>query len=126
MDTRERILTTAVRLFSSHGYASTSLSQVAKESAVSKALVLWHLESKEKLFRTVVQRTLEPYVVNALSHSAELSELDQIKRLIDNYYRFVSENLYSVRFVLSLILHEEKHPQDFVGQMRELQNLYCK
>jgi AcrR family transcriptional regulator len=124
MDTREKILDTAVRLFSGQGYGSTSLSQVAKEAQVSKALILWHFDSKEKLFRTVVQRSLEPYVVNVLDHPHDLPESEQIKRLIDNYYRFVSENLYSVRFVLSLILHEEKHPEDFVGHLSELQRLY--
>ena len=53
-----------------------------------------------------------------------LSELDQIKLLIDRYYRFVSENLYSVKFFLSLILREEQHPDDLVGHMNELQRMY--
>jgi AcrR family transcriptional regulator len=124
MDTREKILETAMRLFSGQGYGNTSLSQVAKEAQVSKALIFWHFENKEKLFRSAIQRTLEPYVVNVLDDLEGLSELDQIKRLIDEYYKFVSENLYSVKFVLSLILREEKHPDDVVGHMNELQRVY--
>ncbi|HYV58233.1 MAG TPA: TetR/AcrR family transcriptional regulator [Candidatus Nitrosopolaris sp.] len=124
MDTREKILETATRLFSAHGYTSTSLSQVAKEAQVSKALIFWHFENKEKLFRSAVQRTLEPYIINVLDELEGLSELDQIKLLIDRYYRFVSENLYSVKFFLSLILREEQHPDDLVGHMNELQRMY--
>ena len=124
VETREKILETATRLFSSHGYTSTSLSQVAKEAQVSKALIFWHFENKEKLFRSAVQRTLEPYIINVLDELEGLSELDQIKLLIDRYYRFVSENLYSVKFFLGLILREEQHPDDLVGHMNELQRMY--
>jgi TetR/AcrR family transcriptional regulator len=124
MDAREKIIATAVRLFSSQGYGNTSLSQVAKEAEVSKALIFWHFDNKETLFRTAVQRTLEPYFINVLDDLAGLSEVDQIKRLIDQYYTFVSENLYSVKFFLSLILREEKHPADLVGHMNELQRVY--
>ena len=124
MDTREKILATATRLFSTQGYANTSLSQVAKEAQVSKALIFWHFENKEKLFRTALQRTLEPYFINVVDDLEGLSEVDQIKRLIDQYYAFVSENLYSVKFVVSLLLRDEKHPDDLVGHVNELHRVY--
>ena len=124
MDTREKILETAMRLFSNQGYASTSLSQVAKEAQVSKALIFWHFENKDALFRTAIQRTLEPYIINVLDDLEGLDELEQVRRLIDEYYKFVSKNLYSVKFFLGLILREENHPDDVVGRMTELQRLF--
>ncbi|MFN8545431.1 MAG: TetR/AcrR family transcriptional regulator [Candidatus Binatia bacterium] len=124
MDTREKILETAMRLFSTQGYSNTSLSQVAKEAEVSKALIFWHFENKETLFRTALQRTLEPYFINVLDDLEGLSELEQVKRLVDEYYTFVSKNVYSVKFFLGLILREDKQPDDVVGHMRELQRLY--
>ena len=124
MDTREKILETAMRLFSTQGYGNTSLSQVAKEAQVSKALIFWHFENKDQLFRTALQKTLEPYIINILDDLEGLSELDQIRRLIDEYYAFVSQNMYSVKFVLGLILRDEKHPDDVVGHMNELQRVY--
>jgi AcrR family transcriptional regulator len=124
MEAREKIITTAVRLFSAQGYANTSLSQVAKEAEVSKALIFWHFDNKETLFRTAVQRTLEPYFINVLDDLQGLSEVDQIKRLIDEYYAFVSKNVYSVKFFLSLILRDEKHPDDLAGHMGQLQRVF--
>jgi AcrR family transcriptional regulator len=126
MDAREKILATAMRLFSTQGYANTSLSQVAKEADVSKALIFWHFESKENLFRTAVQRTLEPYFINVVDDLEGLSEVDQITRLVDEYYAFVSRNVDSVRFFLGLILREERHPDDLVGHMNELQRVYVR
>ena len=62
--------------------------------------------------------------MNVLDDLEGLSETDQIKKLIDAYYAFVSENIYSVKFVVSLILRDEKHPDDVVGHMYELQRVY--
>ena len=53
-----------------------------------------------------------------------LSEVDQIRRLIDVYYEFVSKNMYSVKFLVSLILRDEQHPDDLVGHMNELHRVY--
>ena len=124
VDTREKILETATRLFSTQGFTNTSLSQVAKEAQVSKALIFWHFENKETLFRTALQRTLEPYFINVAGDLEGLTEVDQIKRLIDEYYAFVSRNMYSVKFLMSLILREETHPDDVVGHMNELHRVY--
>lgn len=126
-ETREKILETAVRLFSTQGYAPTSLSQVAKEAAVSKALIFWHFENKETLFRTVVQRALEPYFINVLDDLEGLSEPDQLVRLVEEYFDFVSANLPSVRFLLGLVVREDQGaPEDVVGHMHELSGVYQK
>ena len=74
MDARDKILETATRLFSTQGYGSTSLSQVAKEARVSKALIFWHFENKERLFQSALQRSLEPYFVNVVGQLDGLDE----------------------------------------------------
>jgi AcrR family transcriptional regulator len=124
MDAREKILETATRLFSSQGYGSTSLSQVAKEARVSKALIFWHFENKERLFQSALQRSLEPYFVNVVDQLNGLDEGDQIHRLIDLFYEFVREHMQSIRFVLSLILREEKQPDDPVARVAELFRIF--
>lgn len=124
MDAREKILDTATRLFSVQGYGSTSLSQVAKEAKVSKALIFWHFENKEKLFQSALQRTLEPYFINVVDALEGIDELSQIHRLIDLYYDFVNDHMQSIRFVLSLILREEKQPDDPVARTLELIRVY--
>jgi AcrR family transcriptional regulator len=124
VEARQKILDTAARLFSSLGYANTSLSQVAKEARVSKALIFWHFENKEQLFRAALQQSLEPYFINVVSDLDDLGEVDQIRKLIDLYYEFVSTHLFSVRLVLSLLLRDEKHPDDVVARIGELFRVY--
>ncbi len=109
--TRDRILATAARLFSEHGYEQVPLSHVARESQVSKALVLWHFDSKEKLFQAALVRTLEPYFID-LDDLSGLGEAERIERLIDLFYEFVLDNVYSVRFLLGLIIRPERRPKE--------------
>jgi len=124
MDTRQKILTSATKLFSTQGYATTSLAQVAKEAQVSKALIFWHFASKEDLFRTALTESLAPYSIDVLEQLSGLGEFEQIGKLIDVYFEFVSQNVYSVRFLLSLVVREEKNLDDVLDRTTELFRIY--
>ena len=123
LETREKILVTATRLFAEQGYDSTSLSQVARQAKVSKALIFWHFDCKETLYRSALRRTLEPYFIN-VDDLDGLGEKDQIARLIDLFYDFVHENVYSVRFFLSLILRGEQQPDESLRRVNELYRIF--
>jgi len=122
---REKILATASRLFSEQGYENTSLSQVARQAKVSKALIFWHFDSKEKLYRSALRKTLEPYFID-VDDLDGLGEREQIERLIDLFYDFVHENVDSVRFFLNLTLQGERQPDDVIGRVNELYRVFRK
>jgi len=123
LETRDKILQTATRLFSEQGYENTSLSQVAREAKVSKALIFWHFDCKEKLYRNALRKTLEPYFID-VDDLEGLSEREQIARLIDLFYDFVHENVYSVRFFLNLTLHSERQPEEVLSRVTELYRVF--
>lgn len=122
-DTRDKILGAACHLFAHQGYENTSLSQVAREAKVSKALIFWHFDTKDKLFQAALRKTLEPYFIS----EARLEGLDeeaQLAQVIDEFYDFVFDNLYSVRFFLSLTVREEKEPGDVMARIGELYGMF--
>lgn len=118
LEAREKILETATRLFAEQGYDNTSLSQVARQAKVSKALIFWHFDCKEKLYRSALRKTLEPYFID-VEDLEGLGEKEQIERLIDQFYDFVRDNLYSVRFFMSLTLRAEQ-PDEGLSRVNEL------
>lgn len=59
IDTRERILDTAERLFMAHGYEGTSMRQITSEASVNLAAVNYHFGSKEALIEEVFRRRLD-------------------------------------------------------------------
>jgi AcrR family transcriptional regulator len=58
--TKEKILDTAERLFSEHGYAATSLRSIIAAAGVNLAAVHYHFRSKESLLGAVITRRIEP------------------------------------------------------------------
>ena len=59
IDTRERILDAAERLFMAHGYEGTSMRQITGEAAVNLAAVNYHFGSKESLMQELFRRRLD-------------------------------------------------------------------
>jgi len=49
-DTRERIITSAARVFARKGYHGASLDEVAADAGLTKGAVYWHFQSKADLF----------------------------------------------------------------------------
>jgi AcrR family transcriptional regulator len=123
VDTRRKILEAAAQIFSQHGYAATSLAQVARAARVSKALTLWHFESKERLFHAALQYFLAPYEIDT-QVLLGLTESEQVEKLIDDYYDFIVEHLSSVQFVLGQVVRQDENSQELVAHAQKLYRLY--
>jgi AcrR family transcriptional regulator len=117
IDSRDEILKAAMRLFAQRGYHETSMSEVAREARVSKALIFWHFKTKEELFMAVLNRQLEPYFIDFNEEAGKLDERTQVERLVEAYLAFVRENAASVRFFISQLLHSESPPDNLGGQV---------
>jgi len=123
-DSRDEILKAAIQLFATRGFHETSMSEVAREAKVSKALIFWHFKTKEELFLAVLNKLLEPYVIDFAEESEKLGEREQIRKLIGGYVNFVRENVSSVSFFLRRFMNGEEMPDAFTDQIRRLYDLY--
>ncbi|WP_370943127.1 TetR/AcrR family transcriptional regulator [Amycolatopsis sp. cg5] len=54
-DTRTRLLTTALRLFTEHGVEGTSLQMIADALGVTKAAVYYHFKTKDEITEAVAE-----------------------------------------------------------------------
>jgi AcrR family transcriptional regulator len=60
IDTKQRILDSAERLFAENGFASTSLRAIIADAQVNLAAIHYHFHSKDALLDAVILRRLEP------------------------------------------------------------------
>jgi AcrR family transcriptional regulator len=60
IETRDKIIETAERLFADRGYAGTSLRQIIAEAGVNLAAIHYHFGNKEELLDQLVQRKAGP------------------------------------------------------------------
>src|SRR5215472_9680531 len=123
-DSRDEILKAAMHLFANRGFHETSMSEVAREAHVSKALIFWHFKTKEELFVAVLNRLLEPYFIDFAEEAGVLDEQAQIEKLIEFYLKFVRDNASSVRFFLTQLLHEQHFSEGLNDQVMKLYSGY--
>ena len=60
LETRDRILDTAERVFIRKGVARTSLADVAAAASVTRGAIYWHFKNKADLFDAMMQRVSLP------------------------------------------------------------------
>jgi AcrR family transcriptional regulator len=72
INTKQKILDTAERLFGEQGYGATSLRQVIAEAEVNVAAVHYHFGSKEDLLDAIVTRKAGPLTEERLARLAEV------------------------------------------------------
>lgn len=59
IQTRERLMAAAVKLFNRHSYAGTSLQMIADELGLTKGAIYHHFHAREDLLRAIVGPMLE-------------------------------------------------------------------
>lgn len=88
LETKERILDAAERIFFENGVARTSLEQIATEAQVTRGAVYWHFDSKAALLNALTARVrlpqeelIEKAANDGLSNPLELLENGAIEIL---------------------------------------------
>ncbi|NPA97244.1 MAG: TetR/AcrR family transcriptional regulator [Crenarchaeota archaeon] len=91
VDTAQRILEAARRVFAEKGFEAASLREIAEEARVSKALVLWYFKSKEELVKRIAMESL-PTGVAAACIDRGLRGSELVACIIDTFLdRYRSE-----------------------------------
>lgn len=92
---RERLISTALRLFYEQGYQATGINQLIKEAGVAKASFYDHFKDKEALYVAFLERRHDNWN-NALRArvSSEKNSADQIKALFYYLEEWMLSDMY--------------------------------
>ncbi|SRR5581483_1981533 len=96
MNTKDRILDAAERLFASNGFEATSLRGITSEADVNLAAVNYHFQSKEALVQAVIGRRMGPMNARRLAlldtyESEAAGEPVAVEKILDAFFRPVLE-----------------------------------
>jgi len=80
---KEQILSTALRMFGQEGYKATSTARIAKEAAVSEALIFKHFGSKQGLLDAILNQGFEALQASLKDILSEEDPKSLIKKSID-------------------------------------------
>lgn len=95
-ETKERILTTAARLFHQHGYNLTGINQVIDEARVAKASLYQHFSSKEDLLLEYLRRASDEWFRGLKEFSREArTPRERLLMIFDYRIKLAQESQYS-------------------------------
>ena len=96
-DTKERILSAALEMFSVNGYAGTNIRELAAALGMGKSSLYRHFESKEEIWNTLLDEMIAYY-------AARFGSPEHLPPVPDSLEEFVSMTMRMVDFTV----HDEK------------------
>lgn len=128
-DTKENILTTALRLFAQKGYDAVSVSEIAGELGMTKGALYKHYRNKRDIFDSIVKRMYKVDAERSRQYNVPEQKyesaptaynnlnIEDIKRFTIAQYEFWTEDNFASDFRKMLSLEQYRNPE-----MAELYN----
>ncbi len=122
------ILKCAIELFSTKGYGSTSMDELAKMCDLNKAMIFYYYKTKQGLYEAVIIQILDEIYNTIIKENATLDKpVDELESFIRTYASFACSHPY----LPSLLLRElsdssAKMPEHLFFHMRKLFTLFIE
>jgi AcrR family transcriptional regulator len=96
---RERLLAAATELFTTRGYAATSVREIVERAGVTKPVLYYHFASKEGIYLALVDQLLTDFETRlAEGRRHEGSARERVIAMCCDLYDLVLERIEVVRF----------------------------
>ena len=94
VETRRKIILTALQLFVRKGYHGTSITEIMNKVGLSKGSFYAHFKSKGEILLTIIERYKAKYIdgMIAFDNDSEADALGRLNRCISFSARFASEH----------------------------------
>ena len=114
--TPDVILDAAERLFARQGFTATTIKQIGKEADVNPALLYYYYDSKETLYRAMLQRILGQLLARGTDAvERATSHPDRIRAFVRAQARLLAEHPHFPQlFVREMVDHQASHAEEAI------------
>ncbi|ACO03984.1 MAG TPA: TetR/AcrR family transcriptional regulator [Persephonella sp.] len=127
-DTKERLINSAVKIFSEKGYFNTKVSDIVKDAGVAQGTFYLYFKSKEEIFLSIVE-----YIVDQINGTIEkfISSDHNAETKVINFGREIFTVLYSYReiayiYLFQLFSIDEKFKSIYVSTNNRIRDFYME
>ena len=106
--THDKIIEVAIRIFAEHGYAGTSMREIAEKLNITKAALYYHFPGKEEIFKACLSHSIEQIIdgVEDIANS-DVSVWEKINMLTKGMCTFSDTSPYLFMLFKKLMAKEE-------------------
>jgi TetR/AcrR family transcriptional regulator len=116
ISTQDLILDAAERLFARQGFTATTIKEIGKEAAVNPALLYYYYDSKETLYRAMLQRILSQLLARG-SDAIEraTTHADRIRAFVRAQAKLLGEHPHFPQLLVrELVDHQAAHAEEAI------------
>ena len=123
---REKLLETAMALFSEHGYTNTSIRNIAVTADVSVGLLYHYFENKEAVLRAVLDYCMAEISKGFVEVAGVAGSLEKIEYLVRNIFEHLQSEqgfwalFYSMRSQPAVMAVLGGEFREWTGRLREI------
>lgn len=89
---KEKIITTATRLFATQGFDGTTTLQITKEAGATEPLLYHHFKGKDELYTLILKSAFKEYFSRLDKLPKETAtQFEKIEKLIDFHFKFLKK-----------------------------------
>jgi len=114
--TQDAILDAAERLFARQGYAATTIKQIGTAASVNPALLYYYYDSKETLYRAMLQRILGQLLARGTDAiERATTHADRIRAFVRMQVRLLADHPHFPQlFVREMVDHQASHAEEAI------------
>jgi AcrR family transcriptional regulator len=117
-ETRQAILASCLGLFAKHGFASTSVDDIARAAGITKGAVYWHFKNKQELFQAILERIRQRWQEEVMKPlSAKWSPTLRLEALFDGYAELFGDAPELCLFMQRVLLENDKEFSPQIGKL---------
>jgi TetR/AcrR family transcriptional regulator len=107
--TRDRILDEAATLFSTHGFAATSIRDIASAADLTPAALYNHFPGKEALYQAVLARGVQPLLEMMQGLAARAPTPDTTESVIAEVMAYLAQHPHLPRLIQHEVVSGSEH-----------------
>ncbi|OGP86150.1 MAG: hypothetical protein A2Y95_05265 [Deltaproteobacteria bacterium RBG_13_65_10] len=116
-DARRGILRVAEEIFARKGYGATSAREIAKTAGVTKGLLFYHFQTKERLYLTVIDNMVKELSRLATPPSGEgIDHMAHVRRFIEGWTDFLVEHRDFQKLITRELMEEGKFHKKIIDE----------
>ena len=108
---REQILTAAIDLFLSAGYAATTMNGLAAKAGVTKQTIYSHFSDKESLFTAIIRRVTLTNFEAQFGQEALSGDPEDVLRRIFSVFQALGKSDQYLRLMRTIIAESARFPE---------------
>ena len=114
--TQDLILDAAERLFAKQGFTATTIKQIGNEAAVNPALLYYYYDSKETLYKAMLQRILGHLLARGTDAMERAStHADRIRAFVRAQAKLLGEHPHFPQLLVrELVDHKAAHAEEAI------------